>query len=75
MKEQEKEEFLNELNKEEYWIMAGVDGILRDSFINIEYKYFEGYNVPIRTDKEGTPLESFNISYDRVNKFIENRPR
>jgi len=71
--EEDLKEFNNEINKNEYWTMAGVDGILFDSFINIEYKFFEGYNVPIRTDKNGTPLESFNISYDRVSKFIEYR--
>ena len=73
MKEKDKAEFMDELNKAEYWIMAGIDGILHDSFINIEYKYFEGYNVPIRTDKDGTPLESFNVSYERMTKFIDNR--
>jgi len=73
MKEQEINEFMNELNKIEYWAMAGVDHILHDSFVNVEYKYFEGYNVPIRTDKDGTPLESFNVSYERMTKFIDNR--
>jgi len=71
--EEDLKEFNNEINKNEYWTMAGVDGVVFDSFINIEYKFFEGYNVPIRTDKNGTPLESFNKSYDRVSKFIEYR--
>lgn len=63
--------FIEEINKMEYWIMSGIDSILYDTFVSIEYKYFEGYNVPIKADERGQPLEDFTISYNRVKKFIE----
>lgn len=65
--------FIEEINKNEFWIMAGKEGVLQGSFIDIEYKYFEGYNVPIKTDSCGKPLEEFKTSYDRVVKFIDSR--
>ena len=63
--------FIEEINQKRCWIMAGKEGVLYGSFIDIEYKYFEGYNVPIKTDYDGKPLEEFKTSYDRVAKFID----
>lgn len=39
------------------------------SFVEIEYKYFEGFNIPIKLIN-GVP-EPFDVAYQRVRRYLQ----
>ena len=72
---------MNEIVKDEYrefidvfeWYIGMTDSedkpvIEKTTFAQVEYKYFEGFNMP-RKIVDGK-YEEFNVSYDRVKRYM-----
>ena len=65
------EEFILECTAICNWVIAYYEGVFTGSFAEAEYKFFEGYNIPIKCDDEGKRIEPFDVAYNRVKEYFK----
>lgn len=63
----------NEYDKIFQWKIRNLDGLIitvTGSFAEIEYKYFEGFNLPFKIDSFGN-IEPFEVAYKRMKDYYK----